>query len=139
MSLHPASTPDARRARGVLSLDSGAALTAGVLMLALARVLAPWYQVEVELLHLLGVVNLVYGVGSGALAMQARRALAPRRRWVELLIAGNLGWAAVCAGLIASLWGRVGPLAYLHLAFEGTFVAVLAVLERRWVRPWARP
>lgn len=129
----------AQRAIGLLSLDSGAALAAGIFMLALARVLAPWYQVKPELLQFLGVVNLVYSMGSGTLAVRARRGQVPRRLWIDLLVIANLAWAVVCACLLLGLRGLAGPLMLAHLALEGAFVAALAALERRWVRPWARP
>lgn len=108
-------------------------------MLALARVLAPWYQVKPELLQFLGVMNLVYSMGSGTLAVRARRGLVPRRLWIHLLVTANVAWTVVCAGLVLGLRELAGPLALAHLTLEGTFVAVLAALERRWVLPWARP
>lgn len=123
----------------MLSLDSGAALAAGVLLLALAHVLAPWYQAKPELLQFLGVVNLLYSLGSGTLAWRARRGQVPRRLWIDLLVIANLTWAVVCACLLLGLRGVAGPLMLVHLALEGSFVAALAVLERRWVRPWAKP
>lgn len=139
MGLPSPSAADAHRARWLLSLDGGAGLTVGVLFLALAHVLAPWFRASPELLQIFGAVNLLYGACSGTLALRAHRGLVPRRIWIDLLIIANFTWTVVCAGLIFWLRGLVGPLTLAHLALEGSFVAVLALLERRWVRPWARP
>lgn len=136
----PASEPaGTRRAQALLTFDSVAGLSVGIFMLALARVLAPWYQVKPELLQFLGVVNLLYSMGSGTLAWRARRGQVPRQLWIHLLVIANLTWTVVCAALVFWLRELAGPLALAHLTLEGAFVAVLAMFERRWVLPWARP
>jgi|JI10StandDraft_1071094.scaffolds.fasta_scaffold549322_3 hypothetical protein len=123
------------RARRILWLDSLGALLAGVLVLGLRERLAHLYGLPLALVTAMGLVNLVYGCGSGALARQASRGTRPARRWVDLLIAGNLAWAGVCVILAATWWTTVSPWGLLQLLGEGAYVGALGLVERRWVRP----
>ena len=125
------------RARTILWLDASAALLAGTLVLLLRGWLTELHDFSPRLILVLGLVNLGYGLGSGTLAVLASTGRPPRRRWIDLLIAGNLGWTVVCAALIAVTAATASGFGLAHLGFEGAFVAGLALLERRYVRPVA--
>ena len=126
-----------RRARAILWLDGGSGLGAGIAVLIVHGWLATLHAVAPDLMLGIGVVNVLYGSYSGTLAMLAtRRGRIPARRAVSLLVLANLGWAAVCATLIATT--HASPFFYLHVAFECAYVTALAAAEWRWVRPAAR-
>lgn len=127
------------RARRILWLDSLGALVVGTLVLALSAPLADLYDLPRARVIALGVVNLLYGCGSGVLARQASRGLRPARRAVDLLIAGNLAWAGVCALLAAAWWNEASPWGLAQLLGEGAYVGALGLVERRWVRPESDP
>lgn len=124
-----------RRAQLVLRTDAGAALAAGLFVLSLHGVLAQLYGFSPALVLTMGAVNIAYGAYSGALALRAARGKTPVRGAIDLLVAANLGWAAVCGFLVAQHWHVAGWLGLLHVAFEGLFVGTLALLELRFVRP----
>ena len=126
-----------RRARTVLGIDGGAGLVVGVFVLALHGWLAGLYGFPRSWVLALGAANVAYGSYSGTLALRAARGRAPSRLAVDVLVAANLGWAVVCAALVAVAWRWASPLGLAVVAFEGVFVAALAVVERRIVRPEA--
>lgn len=125
------------RARRILWLDSLGALLAGVLVLGLRERLADLYGLPLALVTAVGLVNLMYGCGSGTLARQASRGTRPARRWVDLLIACNLAWAGVCVILAATWWAEASPWGLAQLLGEGVYVGGLGLVERWWVRPEA--
>ena len=123
-------------ARRVLNVDGLAGCAAGLLVLALLDWLTRLHQLPGQLLLFMGIVNLLYGSYSGSLALRARRGPMPGRRWIDLLIIGNTGWALVCIGLAVSYWNTASIFGLVHLLFEAAFVLFLAILERRLVRPF---
>jgi hypothetical protein len=116
--------------RSLLWFDCSAAAIAGVAMLSLSGVLAPWFAVPRALLITTALVNLAYGTFSFTLA---RHAEAPRGR-VRALVVANFTWTILCAGLALVLALRGAPLAAIYFIGEGLFVAVLALVETRAVR-----
>lgn len=128
-----------RRARAILWLDGASGLGAGVAVLLLHRWLATLHEVEPGVMLAVGVVNVLYGCYSGTLATLAtRRGRIPARLAVTLLVLANLGWTGICAVLLATVGRHASGLFYLHVGFEGLYVAALAGAEWRWVRPAAR-
>ena len=127
-----------RRARRILWVDGGAGLIVGVVVLALHGWLAGLYGLPSEWVLAIGVANVVYGSSSGTLATRAARGRGPSRRAIDLLVAANLAWGVVCAALVVVARDRATGIGLGVLAFEGVFVAALAVIERRLVRPEAR-
>ncbi len=126
------------RARSILAIDSVAGLCGGLFVLTLSTPLAEWYALPNQVLVFNGVANLVYGCYSGALAAIAFfRGQVPRRFWINGLICANSGWSVVCATLIAINQASISAPGTAHIAFEGAFVATLALLEFRFVRPVA--
>lgn len=125
------------RAKIVLSVDSGAGLTAGILVLSLRHTLQAWYGLPEQVLVFIGTANLVYGLYSGSLAIFARVRRLPGRHPILFLIAANLCWSAVCPGIIATNWTSVSWLGLGLVMLEGTFVAILAAIEFRVVLPVA--
>jgi hypothetical protein len=113
--------------RDLLWIDSRAGLVVGVGLLALGAWLSPWYGLPRELLWVVGVANLGYGLYSGWLFTRQPR---PRAAIVALVMA-NASWALVCM-LAAYLYASVATvLGVASLAGEGVFVGTLAVLEWR--------
>ncbi|XDD49487.1 hypothetical protein AB3N59_13895 [Leptospira sp. WS92.C1] len=123
------------RARLILAIDSGAALVAGLLILTIPLPLADWYGLPNDSLTLIGIVNLAYGAFSGSLVGTVILGKLPKRFWIDLLINGNLFWSVVCIGILTMNWSSLNLLGIVLIAFEGVFVAVLAVFEFRVVRP----
>lgn len=122
------------RNQWILRVDSGAALVAGVVVLAAHPWLASLYAVPTTLVVFIAVVNLAYGVYSGRLALQVSRGRAPAKRAIAVLIAGNASWGVVCV-VLAAVWAREASALFLAtLLGEGAFVVTLAVLEARWLR-----
>ena len=106
-------------------IDGLAALTAGLVILALRDPLSEIYKLPVSLLTTTGAVNVLYS--AGGLSFTARRSK-PQALLFAVIVA-NLFWTCVCLALAirfrstASFWG-VG-----HFVGEGAFVAALAALE----------
>lgn len=124
------------RARTILALDGGPGLGVGLVVLALYRILTDWFGLPSEIVLLIGLANLVYGLYSGSLALFVHfKGRPPRRFFVNFLIAANLAWSLVCVWLLATYWPSIRWLGMLHVGLEGCFVVFLAVLEFRVLRP----
>lgn len=119
----------------MLWVDAGAGGVAGLLILALHSWLVALHQLPSALVWLIGAANVGYACYSGSLALRASRARRVPRLAVNLLIAANFAWTFVCAGMLLSHWSVVSPWGVAHLLAEGAFVAGLATLEFRVVRP----
>ena len=113
--------------RHLLWIDSGAGLTAGLVVLALSRWLSELYQLPRPLLVVMGVANLAYGTYSGTLAGRTRRPLG----LLVLLVCANAGWAVLCLLAAVRLADRASAFGLAHLVGEGLFVGGLAALEWR--------
>ena len=123
-----------RLSRTLLWIDSGAALLAGVAVLALATRLSELYALPRALLLGMGAANLTYGLFSGSLARRARR---PPRLLVALVVA-NAAWAGLCGAAALGLADRATAFGLAHLVGEGLFVGGLAALEWRQREPLRR-
>jgi len=117
--------------RQLLWVDSGAALGAGVAVLALADWLSGLYALPPILLVAMGMTNLACGIRSGWLARGRRR----RRALLIGLVVANATSAVLC--LVAALRVVGSPSAFelAHLIGYGLFVGGLAGVE--W-HQWAR-
>lgn len=127
------------RAKSILAVDGCGGLLVGAAVLLLPDLFHALYEIPRTLLVVMGAANLTYGVYSSTLAASAFKRETVPRRWVTLLCVANLSWTAVCAVLLVYLAGTITALGAAHLALEGLYVATLAVLEYRFVRPSARP
>ncbi len=126
-----------QRARSILWLDGCAGGFVGLLMMGLHDWLAGFYQLPLSLIVFIAAMNLVYACYSLRLAILASRGRVVSRRAVEFLVVGNLGWTVSCLFLLIQNHQTAGVLGLGHIALEGLFVAVLAGLEVRYVRPCA--
>ncbi len=126
------------RARKILWLDAGAACAAGLVVLTLHDWIAALHRFPRALVLVVGGANVVYASYSGSLAALSSAARAPRRAAVDVLVAANLAWSFVCAALLVRTWPFASGWGSAHVALEGCFVAALAALEVRYVRPFAR-
>ena len=113
--------------RHLLWIDSGAGLSAGVVVLALSGWLSEVYRLPRPLLVGMGLANLAYGAYSGMLARRARR---PRGLLLVLVLA-NATWATLCVLAAVGFADRASAFGLAHLAGEGLFVGGLAALEWR--------
>lgn len=115
--------------RNLLWVDSLAGLVVGVLMLSLSNWLAGWYQLPRDLLILMGIANMAYGMFSFSLAVRTQRP----KSLILLLIIANSVWAVlciywgICFSQSASIFGLV------QLFGEAAFVGGLAYLEWHWL------
>lgn len=97
----------------------------GVTVIALSGWLSRLDGLPQEVILFTGVANLLYGAYSFSLAIRAERPM-----WqIKLLVAANLAWAPVCAGLLIAFSATATPFAYLHIGGEAIYVGGLAVVE----------
>lgn len=108
-------------------IDGLAALSAGIIVLILRRFLAQLYELPLDLLTLIGLVNVGYAAFGLTLAVRTRRRIAS----IVALSAANALWACVCVMLAIRFAHEARGLGLAHIAFEGAFVATLAILEWR--------
>lgn len=128
-----------KRATSILAVDASGGVLVGAVVLLWLDVFHAISAIPKPVLGFMGAANLTYGLYSStltALALQRRKV---SRHWVSLLCAANLSWSVVCALLLVRLSGTIAPLGAAHLALEGLYVAALAIIEYRFVRPLARP
>ncbi len=112
----------------LLWVDSLGGLTVGVAMLLLRAWWVRWYHLPEDLLLLMGVMNVLYGLFSLSLAARARRP----KSLLMLLIAANAIWAVACLRWATIHAGEATILGFAHLLGEALFVGGLAALEWRW-------
>jgi hypothetical protein len=124
-----------RRALGLLSVDGGAGLAVGLMLLSLRPWVAPFFGMPLGWVTAIGLANLIYGSYSATLAWRAWRGVWPPRVAIDVLATANAAWTVVCAGLLVSFHAQFGFFGLAHITLEGAFVGALAVAEWRWVRP----
>lgn len=127
-----------RHARTILWVDACAAASAGLAVSVLREWLAHLYGFPISLVLFLGFANLAYASYSGSLAVLASTGRLLSVRAVDLLVLANSCWVLVCAAVLASTMHTASVFGIAHLVLEGAFVGSLALVERRWVRPFAR-
>jgi len=106
-------------------------------MLSFQGWLARFYGFFFLLVRFVAVVNLSYALYSGALALRAWRVGSLPRLSIDVLVLANLAWATACAAMVFLTWPMSRAFGVAHLVGEGLFVAGLAMLEWRLVRPEA--
>lgn len=111
----------------ILWIDGLAAISAGLVVLVFRRLLADLYALPVDLITVIGLVNVGYSAFSLTLAAQRRR----RVFHIICLSVANSLWACVCALLAIRFVNDATVLGLAHLLFEGAFVAALATVEWR--------
>ena len=111
----------------LLWIDSGAALTVGVLVLSFAPWLSRLYGLPTAVVIGMGIANVAYGLFSFSLAQRQTRP----RSLLLLLVILNATWAVLCliaAVVVATYATRLG---LAQLLLESGFVGGLAALEWR--------
>lgn len=119
--------------RRILLFDSLAGLSAGTLVLTFHEFLTTLYGVPSAGVLVIGATNLLYACYSGSLARQAYAGAGPGSRAINVLIAGNLLWAGICAILVAAWWSSASAIGLVMIAVEGVFVGALALVEYRFL------
>ncbi|TGL75148.1 hypothetical protein [Leptospira yasudae] len=125
------------RSRLILMIDSGAALSAGLILLLIPVPFVSWYSLANELFTFTGAINLIYGLYSGALLATIVFKRPLKKFFVNLLIGANFFWAFMCIGIIVWNWHSINLFGIAHIALEACFVVFLATLEFYFVRPVA--
>lgn len=111
----------------LLWIDCSGGLVVGVVVLALSGWLAPLEGLPLGVLVFTGVMNLVYGLYSLSLALQARRSMMR----VKALAVANMAWAPVCILILLLYADSATVWAWLHLGGEAVYVGVLGAVEWR--------
>ncbi|MCB1327547.1 MAG: hypothetical protein KDK35_20075 [Leptospiraceae bacterium] len=122
----------------LLSIDSLAGLSAGIVTLSLSSILAHWYGWPMAFVLFVGWVNIGYGCYSGVLAILFRKRQMLARSAIIALVLENSLWAGQC---LTQVWWRQESATVLGLgilAFEALFVLGLAYLEARIILPHAK-
>jgi hypothetical protein len=114
--------------RKLLWIDGLGGAVAGIAVLLARNWLSQWYRLPLNLVFLIGAVNLAYGSYSLSLAVRARRP----GILILLLVVANLTWAVCCLRWAALFAGTASWLGHAHLIIEGLYVGGLACLEWRW-------
>jgi hypothetical protein len=124
--------------RNVLFIDAASCLATGALQLLFTAWLAELLNLPTALLVGTGWFLMAY---AATVAFIATRDPLPRTL-VWLFVAGNLGWAAGCAALLASGWIEPTALGKAWIVAQAATVTVLAELQwaglrRTRVQGWA--
>lgn len=111
--------------RNVLRVDALSCIACGALQVAFPQAMARLLNLPEALVTYTGGFLLLY---AAVVAFISTRNPLPRPI-VWVLVAGNLGWAALCVLLLAS--GRVSPtaLGMAYVVMQAVTVAVLAELQ----------
>ncbi len=120
--------PLINRWRKLLWVDCIGGGIAGILTLLASPWLSKLHQLPLNLLILIGVVNLVYGSYSFSLAMQPKRP----KILILLLIVANLAWAGIGVRWAIVFIDTASIFGFVHLLGEAVYVAGLALLQWRW-------
>ncbi len=113
--------------RRILWIDGIGALAAGTCLLVFRGFFEGLYDLPLNLITVLGLVNLAYAAFALTLAAQRSRRLA----WVISLSMANYFWALVCALLLIRFGGDATWFGLAHFVLEGTWVAALGTVEWR--------
>lgn len=116
-----------RWVRGILWIDGVGALAAGMVMLALRRYFVGLYELPLDLITTIGLVNLAYAAVALTLAARERRRVA----WIAVLALANLAWALVCVLLVLRFHDDATFFGLGHFVLEGAWVATLGTVEWR--------
>ena len=117
-----------RDACKLLWIDCTSAALAGASVLALSKWLSGLYALPLGIVVFMGIVNMLYACYSFTLAALIAR----RKSMITLLVAGNLAWALICLGFVATFSETVTNFGIGLLVAEATFVSVLALFEWRY-------
>jgi hypothetical protein len=109
-----------------LRVDYQAGALVGLAVLALVGWLGDLYGLPPAVLLFTAGANLLYAAFSFTLT---RLRPLPGSGPIGALVAANLLWAGVCAGMAISFSGYASPLGMAHLVAEGLFVGGLAGVE----------
>jgi hypothetical protein len=113
--------------RRIFWIDGIATFSAGMFVLVFRRLLAGLYALPLDLITVVGVVNVGYSAFGLTLAAQKRRRIA----CIVGLSTANYLWALVCVWLAIRFESDANALGLAHVLLEGAFVAALATIEWR--------
>ena len=111
----------------VMWVDAASCAATGALQVGLTDTLARLTGLPAGLLLGTGVFLLAYAALAAAMAMRAT----PPRTLIGLVVAGNFGWAAACAALLASGLFAVTALGMAWVIAQAATVVLLA--EAQWM------
>jgi len=114
-----------RWVRGIFWIDGLGALAAGTCLLVFRGFFAGLYELPLNLITVLGLVNLAYASFALTLAALSHRRLA----LVTGLAMANYFWALVCVLLVIRFTGDASFFGLSHFVLEGAWVAALGAAE----------
>jgi len=114
------------RAAILIRVDWIAGGVAGVLMLTFREWLAGLYSLPVDLVLLIGIVNLAYAGVSFTLCQFSQGDRVP---FLRVMAGANIAWAICCLALAVSWLGVASVFGMVQLVGEAIFVGGLGVLE----------
>ncbi|PKL30264.1 MAG: hypothetical protein CVV45_18415 [Spirochaetae bacterium HGW-Spirochaetae-10] len=124
-----------KTARILLSVDSMAALSVGLITLLITPFLADLYGWTEAFTRFMAAVNIAYGSFSGVQAWLFLRHGRLFRPAVLLLVIANAAWIGHCFAQIWYLYDTASFYGLGQLGLEAIFVGGLAALEALYVLP----
>ncbi|MEJ7688827.1 MAG: hypothetical protein WKG52_18650 [Variovorax sp.] len=109
----------------VMWADAASCAMTGALQLAATGALAGLTGLSAPLLVGTGAFLLAYAAAAAWIATRA----VPPRRFIGLVAAGNLGWAAGCVALLAIAATAITPIGWAWVGAQAVTVVVLAELQ----------
>ena len=114
--------------RNILWIDGIGALGIGILVLLFHRWLFVWYGLPLQIVFMIGMINVTYGVYSSFLAKKCARSFIA----VWFLIVSNMIWCFICVLLCIAFGDTMTILGNIVVMGEGIYVGVLAGSEWYW-------
>jgi hypothetical protein len=127
-----------KTARILLSVDSLAALSVGLITLFITPFLVDLFGWTEAFTRFMAAVNIAYGSFSGVQAWLFFRSGRLFRPAVLLLVIANAAWIGHCFAQIWYLYDTASFFGLAQLMLEAIFVGGLAALEALYVLPLAR-
>ena len=112
----------------LLWIDGIAGSVVGIGALVLFNWLYALYQLPRHILLAIVLANILYGCYALFVASRKKRPMG----LIIGLAAANLMWMFVSIGLLFAYGHQASVFGWLHIAGEGTFVAVLSFFEWHW-------
>lgn len=112
----------------ILWIDGIGGLSVGILVLIFHSCLSELYNLPLQIVIFLGIMNVLYGSYSTPLAMREKRKMG----FIIFLSIANMTWCFVCLALFLNFRETISIFGLLQLLGEGLYVGALGLVEWRW-------